>query len=260
MPKRTVKEEITMIAKEVKDLLKNKMSILPRGEEKSLCVVGPVRLPVQLDDQVVQFKWYTWLPLEDERMDKEAVLESLSTMNLAALQQSSVLVYGDFEKVEQALVRMHSICHTGDIFGSKRCDCGYQLRQSMRMIVEHGSGALFYLADHEGRGIGLFSKTFAYLLQQEGYDTVEANHALGFKDDIRNYDEAISVLNMLRDKPVTLITNNPRKLAALKASGLSADHHLSLWGDVSEYNQHYLETKIEKAGHIPEKTVGSFIG
>jgi GTP cyclohydrolase II len=128
------------------------------------------------------------------------------------------------------------------------------------MIEENGSGALFYLADQEGRGIGLVSKTFAYLLQQEGYDTVEANHALDFEDDIRNYDEAISVLNILRNKPVTLITNNPRKLAALKANGLLANHHLSLWGDISEYNQHYLETKIEKAGHLPEKTAGSFKG
>ncbi|MED1202997.1 GTP cyclohydrolase II [Heyndrickxia acidicola] len=249
-----------MIAKEVKDLLTNKMTIISRGEEKSLCLVGPVKLPVQLDDEVIHFNWYTWLPLDDKKMDKETVLESLSEKNLAALQQSSVLVYGDLENADKALVRMHSICHTGDIFGSKRCDCGYQLRQSMRMIAENGCGALFYLADHEGRGIGLVSKTFAYLLQQEGYDTVEANHALGFDDDIRSYDDALSVLNYLRNKPVTLITNNPKKLAALVARGLSAEDHLSLWGDISEFNQHYLKTKIEKAGHIPEKTAGSFIG
>ena len=119
---------------------------------------------------------------------------------------------------------MHSICHTGDIFGSQRCDCGYQLHESMKMIVEHGCGAIFYLADHEGRGIGLFSKSLAYLLQEEGYDTVEANHALGFEDDTRSYDDAIKVLEVLRQKPVTLITNNPKKLAALKEHGL-----LSRW-------------------------------
>ena len=82
--------------------------------------------------------------------DKEKLLESLVSAHLANCQQSSVLVYGDFEHSDEALIRMHSICHTGDIFGSKRCDCGYQLRQSMKMIVEHGSGALFYLANHEG--------------------------------------------------------------------------------------------------------------
>jgi GTP cyclohydrolase II len=123
----------------------------------------------------------------------------------------------------------------------------------MQMIVENGSGALFYLANHEGRGIGLFSKSFAYLLQQEGYDTVEANLALGFTDDSRSYDEAISVLQSLRSKPVTLITNNPKKLAALKESGLLADEHIPLWGDKSEYNEFYLETKVNKSGHIPEK-------
>ena len=87
----------------------------------------------------------------------------------------------------------------------------------MRMIVENGSGALFYIANHEGRGIGLFTKSLAYILQQEGYDTVEANNALGFPDDTRSYEEAIRVLAGLREKPVTLITNNPKKIAALEA-------------------------------------------
>ena len=129
---------------------------------------------------------------------------------------------------------MHSICHTGDIFGSKRCDCGYQLHQSMKMIAEHGCGAIFYLADHEGRGIGLFSKSLAYLLQQEGYDTVEANQALGFEDDTRSYEGAIRVLRELRENPVTLITNNPKKLNALKKHGLAAKDHIPLWGGLTE--------------------------
>ncbi|MEC1372987.1 GTP cyclohydrolase II [Heyndrickxia oleronia] len=240
-----------MISSEVKHLLIDKMKLISLSD-KNICLVGPINLPVQLEEQVVHFKWYTWLAVE-EHVSKDEILDSLPNLDLASLQQCSVLVYGDIQDAEKALVRMHSICHTGDIFGSKRCDCGYQLRTSMQMIVENGSGALFYLANHEGRGIGLFSKSFAYLLQQEGYDTVEANLALGFTDDSRSYDEAISVLQSLRSKPVTLITNNPKKLAALKESGLLADEHIPLWGDKSEYNEFYLETKVNKSGHIPEK-------
>ncbi|WP_428911187.1 GTP cyclohydrolase II [Niallia sp. Krafla_26] len=239
-----------MITEKTKKLLMNKMTILKNKDKKDLCLVGPVRLPVQLDDKVVTFQWYTWLSLEGIPTDKEEILNSIATMDLASQQQSSVLVYGDFEDSEEAFIRMHSICHTGDIFGSKRCDCGYQLRQSMRMIVENGSGALFYLANHEGRGIGLFSKSLAYILQEEGYDTVEANLALGFPDDTRSYEEAIRVLKGLRAHPVTLITNNPKKIDALKQHGLLIQDHIPLWGDISEYNEFYLTTKVEKAGHI----------
>ncbi|MEH7380675.1 GTP cyclohydrolase II [Bacillus sp. JJ1533] len=241
-----------VVKKKAKDLLLNKMKLIQKHDEQDICLVGPITLPVQLDDKVVTFKWYTWLKIEDE-MNTEDVLDSLTKMNLAAMQQSSVLVYGDFDTENDALIRMHSICHTGDIFGSKRCDCGFQLRESMRMIVSNGCGALFYLADHEGRGIGLFSKSLAYILQQEGFDTVEANLALGFKDDSRNYEDAIRVLSELREKPVTLITNNPKKLAALQDYGLLSDTHIPLWGDISEYNEKYLATKVEKSGHIPVK-------
>jgi GTP cyclohydrolase II len=242
--------KIIMISKDVKNILKNKMTIIKQENKNDLCLVGPVTLPVQLEEQTVTFQWYSWLEF-DGISSQEDLLDSLINKNLASLQQSSVLVYGDFKESEDARIRMHSICHTGDIFGSKRCDCGFQLRQSMKMVAEHGCGAIFYLADHEGRGIGLFSKSLAYLLQQEGYDTVEANHALGFEDDMRSYEEAIRVLKELRQKPVTLITNNPKKLEALRKHGLTAEDHISLWGDLSNYNSHYLDTKVQKSGHIP---------
>lgn len=239
------------ISNKTKDLLIDKMQILQTVGKDDICVVGPVRLPVQQNDFSAVFQWYTWLTLDGTGHSKEEVLELLPEANLAFGQQSSVLVYGDFEKAENPLVRMHSICHTGDIFGSQRCDCGYQLHQSMKMIADHGSGAIFYLADHEGRGIGLFSKSLAYLLQQEGYDTVEANQALGFEDDTRSYEGAIRVLKALRHEPVTLITNNPKKLAALKEHGLSAKGHIPLWGGLNETNRFYLDTKVKKSGHIP---------
>ncbi|WP_374723138.1 GTP cyclohydrolase II [Peribacillus tepidiphilus] len=217
---------------------------------KAIYLVGPIKLPVSLFGETVIFQWYSWLQCREVTENIEEIIAKLSSVNLAELQQSSVLIYGDFEKAEDALIRMHSICHTGDIFGSKRCDCGFQLKQSMKMIVNHGTGALFYLANHEGRGIGLFSKALAYLLQEKGLDTVEANVTLGFVDDSRNYDDAIEVLKTLRSKPVTLITNNPRKLEALQKSGMNVSGREPLWGDVSEYNEKYLQTKIKRSGHL----------
>lgn len=236
----------------VLSVLEDKIKLI-KTNKGAIYLVGPIRLPVNLYGETVVFQWYCWLNCDEVTEDFERIIDKLSSVNLAEFQQSSVLVYGDFEYADDAIMRMHSICHTGDIFGSKRCDCGFQLKQSMKMIVEHGDGALFYLANHEGRGIGLFSKAMAYILQENGYDTVEANQALGFVDDSRNYSDAIRVLMALRTKPVTLITNNPKKLDALKNSGLSVSGRKPLWGDISEYNEKYLETKINRSGHMKEE-------
>ncbi|MFM9278019.1 GTP cyclohydrolase II [Paenibacillus jiagnxiensis] len=245
-----------MIPNNAVSILKDKIATV-QSDTSTNILVGPIRLPVNLDGDTVVFQWYCWLPVQNEEdmaafqtASAETLIKRLSSLNLAEGQQSSVLVYGDFEHAEDALIRMHSICHTGDIFGSKRCDCGYQLHQSMRMIVENGAGALFYLANHEGRGIGLFSKAMAYILQENGMDTVEANLELGFADDSRSYTDAISILKHLRQQPVTLITNNPKKLEALKASGMNVVKRVPLWGDVSEFNAKYLQTKVKRSGHF----------
>ncbi|MDN7243120.1 GTP cyclohydrolase II [Planococcus sp. N028] len=231
------------------EVLKDKIQLI-KSDEGAIYLVGPIRLPVNLYDETVVFDWYCWLNYDEVTEDYESIIEKLSSSNLAEYQQSSVLVYGDFEQADDALIRMHSICHTGDIFGSKRCDCGFQLKQSMKQIVQSGTGALFYLANHEGRGIGLFSKAMAYVLQENGYDTVEANESLGFVDDSRNYGDAIAVLKTLRSKPVSLITNNPKKLAALEEAGLPLSGRTSIWGDESEFNSGYLQTKINRSGHL----------
>ena len=235
----------------VLSILEDKIQLIKTGKG-AIYLVGPIRLPVSLYGETVLFQWYCWLNCEEVTEDFEKVIQKLSSSNLAELQQSSVLVYGDFEHGGDAIIRMHSICHTGDIFGSKRCDCGFQLKQSMKMIVEHGNGALFYLANHEGRGIGLFSKAMAYVLQENNFDTVEANESLGFVDDARDYSDAIEVLKALRVKPVTLMTNNPKKLDALKRAGLEVSGREPLWGDISEFNEKYLQTKINKSGHMGE--------
>jgi GTP cyclohydrolase II len=238
-----------MIAENALSILKEKIQLIHHNH-KAIYLVGPIKLPVNLYGETKTFQWYCWLHCDEVTEDMERIIQKLSSANLAEMQQSSVLVYGDFKHGENALIRMHSICHTGDIFGSKRCDCGYQLKQSMKMITDHGTGALFYLANHEGRGIGLFSKAMAYVLQEEGLDTVEANLTLGFLDDVRNYEDAIEVLKTLRSKPVTLITNNPRKLEALQKSGMNVTSREPLWGDISEYNEKYLQTKINRSGHL----------
>lgn len=244
--------DIQIVPQEALAVLEDKIKLI-KANEGMVYLVGPIRLPVNLYGETVIFQWYCWLNSKEENHDFKQIIDNLSSANLAEFQQSSVLVYGDFEQGEEALIRMHSICHTGDIFGSKRCDCGYQLKQSMQMIVDHGTGALFYLANHEGRGIGLFSKAMAYILQENGYDTVEANEQLGFVDDSRNYDDAIQVLKALRSKPVTLMTNNPKKLKALRDAGLPVSGRTPLWGDVSEFNEGYLQTKIKRSGHLEEE-------
>ena len=238
-----------MISTDAVSIVDHKIRVM-ESARGIIYLVGPIQLPVKLDEGETIFQWYCWLLCKEKLDDAEQIIKKLSAIDLAEMQQSSVLVYGDFEQAEEAWIRMHSICHTGDIFGSKRCDCGYQLHESMRMIVAKGTGALFYLANHEGRGIGLFSKAMAYLLQEQGYDTVEANVELGFVDDARNYGDAIRVLKSLRTKPVTLITNNPKKLDALQAAGLDVTARIPLWGDRSEHNERYLDTKINRSGHF----------
>lgn len=240
-----------MLNQDVISILSNRIQTVSHADSK-LILVGPIQLPVNLDGETVTFQWYSWLPASQfpEGAAMEEIIQKLPTLQLADHQQSSVLVYGDFKAAEQAIIRMHSICHTGDIFGSKRCDCGFQLRQSMRLIKSHGAGALFYLANHEGRGIGLFSKAMAYILQENGYDTVDANLSLGFEDDTRSYTEAIAVLHALRAKPVSLITNNPKKLQAMRTAGMNLAGRIPLWGDVSSYNEKYLQTKRSRSGHL----------
>ncbi|THF84282.1 GTP cyclohydrolase II [Cohnella fermenti] len=242
-----------MTNEQVTSILEGKIQLIETAEG-ALYLVGPIKLPVNLKGRTVHFHWYCWLDCKEATDDFGRIIEKLISINLAEFQQSSVLAYGDFAEADEALIRMHSICHTGDIFGSKRCDCGFQLKQSMQMIADHGAGALFYLANHEGRGIGLFGKALAYILQENGYDTVDANLRLGFADDSRDYRDAIAVLRQLRTKPVTLITNNPKKLEALERAGMNVAGRRSLWGDQSEYNKKYLQTKIGRSGHLGESS------
>jgi 3,4-dihydroxy 2-butanone 4-phosphate synthase / GTP cyclohydrolase II len=164
------------------------------------------------------------------------------------------LVYGDITSDEAAqapgvLVRMHSRCLTGDVFHSRRCDCGWQLDTAMRMMEHEGRGVIVYL-DQEGRGIGLINKLKAYELQDQGADTVEANEQLGFKADLRNYGIGAQILLDLGLRTIRVITNNPRKLVGLDGYGLTLHDRVRLEAPTSDDNAGYLETKRTKLGHL----------
>lgn len=158
------------------------------------------------------------------------------------------LVKGKWKKTDDVLVRVHSSCVTGDIFGSCRCDCGTQLHQSMKMIEKEGSGVILYM-NQEGRGIGLMNKLKAYHLQELGKDTVEANVALGFKADERDYGIGAQILRDLDVKKLRLITNNPTKRIGLTGYGLQIVETIPIKIKPNTYNKFYLETKKKKMGH-----------
>ena len=159
------------------------------------------------------------------------------------------LTMGDVSDGEPVLTRMHSSCVTGDILGSLRCDCGDQLDLALQKIGEEGRGCLVYIA-HEGRGIGLVNKLKAYALQDEGMDTVEANEALGFQADLRDYGLGAQVLQDLGIKRLRLMTNNPKKLAGAQGYGLEIVENVPLITDANEFNRRYLATKADKLGHL----------
>jgi GTP cyclohydrolase II len=145
-------------------------------------------------------------------------------------------------------VRLHSACLTGDVFGSRRCDCGDQLRLALRRVDEEGGGIILYL-EQEGRGLGLANKIRAYRLQDAGLDTLDANHTLGFDDDERDYGVAARMLDMLGVKRVRLLTNNPAKLDGLAEYGTEVVDRIPLHGPVNADNRRYLTAKAVRAGH-----------
>src|SRR3989442_371475 len=159
------------------------------------------------------------------------------------------LVYGAVRDKPRVLVRMHSKCLTGDVFGSGRCDCGWQLHSAMRMIAAEGGGVVVYL-DQEGRGIGLLNKLKAYELQDAGHDTVEANQELGFKPDLRNYGIGAQILLDLGLSSIRVLTNNPMKLVGLEGYGLEIVERVPIVMTPSDENRSYLDVKRDKLGHL----------
>ncbi len=156
---------------------------------------------------------------------------------------------GDLLTNEPVLSRIHSQCITGESFFSMRCDCRYQLTESLQQIANIGRGVVFYL-QQEGRGIGLSNKIKAYNLQDKGLDTVEANHQLGFKEDERTYETVSGMIKFLAIKKLDLMTNNPKKIKALEDMGVEVNQRIPLSTDTNKYNEKYISTKINKLGHL----------
>ena len=162
------------------------------------------------------------------------------------------LIKGDVADGNPVLVRVHSSCATGDIFGSQRCDCGEQLHKAMEMIEKEGRGVILYL-NQEGRGIGLMDKIKAYKLQEEGLDTVDANLHLGHKADERDYGVGAQILHLLGVERMRLLTNNPVKRIGLEGYGLKVEENVPIEIAPSPYNLRYLHTKKERMGHHLDK-------
>lgn len=159
------------------------------------------------------------------------------------------LVKGKIDPTQPVLVRVHSECLTGDVFGSRRCDCGTQLHTALRQIEDSGAGVLVYMRQ-EGRGIGLVNKIRAYKLQQEGLDTVEANERLGFPSDLRDYGLGAQILHDLGVRQIRLMTNNPRKVVGLEGHDLEIVEQVPIRSSSNPHNERYLQTKKEKMGHL----------
>jgi len=209
-------------------------------------------------------KMITTKDLAEYRLKKEALVEEVTSTilpthsgefravvfkNILNDQTHIALVKGEIREDEPTLVRVHSQCLTGDVFGSYRCDCGEQLKKSMEMIDQEGKGVLLYLYQ-EGRGIGLVNKMKAYALQDEGKDTVQANEELGFKPDLRDYGIGAQILRKVGLGQIRIMTNNPRKIVGLEGYGLHLVERVHIEVQAKEDNIKYLRTKREKMGHM----------
>jgi GTP cyclohydrolase II len=222
------------------------------GADLMLNMLGPIPLPIRLDERELQFQWYAVVrSAELARLDELAASlrekggQHLFASLASSIAVNSVLVYGDGLTSDNPLVRVHSSCLTGDIFGSQRCECGPQFLAAVdRLTEDPAGGMIIYMSGHEGRGIGLWAKAVTYLLQDAGEDTYQANRSLGLPDDCRDFTDAAAILRyFLKDRPFRLMTNNPKKIKDLSEFGLKSIEPVRHVAGVGEYNRRYLAAK-----------------
>lgn len=221
-----------------------------------LSVLGPIPIPRRMPHGTALFDWYPFV----RRTELGAVLQTVRSSDAGMLRElldgsmsvNSVLALPGFRASRAPLVRLHSCCLTGDVFGSRRCDCGPQLEQAFDRLVAAGEGAVVYMAGHEGRGIGLWAKAVTYLLQDEGRDTFEANAALGLPDDSRDFADAATTLRYLRHgRAIRLLSNNPDKRVQLERHGQPVGELVPLVAGVCEHNASYLRAKRARGHTLP---------
>jgi len=231
----------------------------PMAGETALNILGPIPLPIELAGISIRVKWYASVRSTElsEVEDLAGTLRESGGQHLfsvlaSSMAVNSVLVIGSPSEHESPLVRVHSSCLTGDVFGSCRCECGPQLASAVQRIAEDPAGGLLvYMAGHEGRGIGLWAKAATYLLQDAGEDTYQANRSLGLPDDSRDFSDAAALLqHFVGDRPLRLLTNNPKKIADLAALGLHAVEPVKHVIGVNEWNRRYLDAKRDWGHHI----------
>jgi 3,4-dihydroxy 2-butanone 4-phosphate synthase/GTP cyclohydrolase II len=207
------------------------------------CTIAEIILYRRQREKLVEHVETIKLPTEQGVFDLALYRSLLDGQNHLAL------IYGEVAGKKNVLVRVHSECLTGDVFGSQRCDCGPQLHQAMRQVADDGRGVIVYMRQ-EGRGIGLAAKIKAYKLQEEGYDTVQANQKLGYGMDLREYGLGAQILVDLGLKKIRLLTNNPKKVVGLEGYGLEIIEQVPIRVSPNPHNARYLKTKRKKMGHL----------
>jgi len=231
-----------------------------------ISVLGPIPLPLKLCDSLIEVQWYACVrrtelgKIEEIADELRAQKGQASFATLASsMAVNSVLMIGDPASWKNPLVRVHSSCMTGDVFGSLRCECGPQLQVALLRIHEDKQGGMVvYMSGHEGRGIGLWAKAATYLLQDAGEDTYEANRSLGLPDDSRDFSDAGSLLKFfLKDRPFRLLTNNPKKVNDLEQMGLQSITRVKHVTGVGDNNRRYLAAKQDWGHELTSEDIGS---
>jgi 3,4-dihydroxy 2-butanone 4-phosphate synthase/GTP cyclohydrolase II len=235
--------------------LVNDDGTMARGEALEAFAEEHGIVMISIDD-LVAYRWRTEALVTREASaalpTRYGTFEIVGYRSLTDGSQHVALVMGDVTGKLDVLTRVHSVCLTGDVFGSLRCDCGTQLDEAMRRIAEQGEGVIVYNTTHEGRGIGILNKIAAYDLQEQGLDTVDANREIGHSDDERHYGVDAQVLHDLKISSVRLLTNNPDKIEQLCRYGVEVIGREPLWVGETPENRNYLQTKTVRMGHIIE--------